>query len=147
MAESFYDLDRVVHRQLQPGARNLDALKHWQGAASGIADYVATWGMERFWSMSRSPRLLGGGLPDPMAPDDDPKRYFAWAAARVALCEIVGNDFNINANMTTEQFQGVFRGLTFPKQVILSELLIEVADAIQFWTMRFKDALSAQRPV
>ncbi len=145
MAESFYDLDRAVFNALKPGANTLDTLRHWQGAASGIADYVATWGIERFWAMSRSPRLLGGGLPDPNAPNDDAKRYFAWAAARGVLCEVVGNDFQINAEMTTEQFQDVFRKLDFSKQVILSELLIEVAGTIQFWTMRFKDALSAQR--
>ncbi len=145
MAESFYDLDRVIFQQLKPGASDLPTLRHWQGAASGIADYVATWGIERFWAMSRSPRLLGGGLPDPNAPNDDAKRYFAWAAARGVLCEVVGNDFQINAGMTTEQFQAAFRNLDLSQQVILSELLIEVADAIQFWTMRFKDALSAQR--
>jgi hypothetical protein len=147
MAESFYDLDRAVFNTLRPGATTLDTLRHWQGAASGIADYVATWGMERFWAMSRSPRLLGGGLPDPEAPNDDAKRYFAWAAARVVLCQVVGQDFGIQAEMNTREFQNVFRELDFSQQVILSELLIEVADAIQFWTMRFKDALNAQHSV
>lgn len=60
MAVEHYDLDRRVFHRLQAGIQHL---QEWQGAASGIADYVATWGLERFWSMSRSMALLGGSDP------------------------------------------------------------------------------------
>jgi len=55
-----YDLDQKVFQALKPG---IPQLEDWKGAASGIADYVATWGVERFWAMSRSSVLRGGVYP------------------------------------------------------------------------------------
>ncbi len=137
MPVSSYELDREVFQLLKPGENQLE---DWQGAASGIADYVASWGVERFWAMSRSQALLGGRMPDAATGSDDEKRYFAWGVARVVLCRIVGNDLQINERMTTEQFQNRFRDLTFNQQVVLTDLLMEISDTIQFWTMRLKDA-------
>lgn len=132
-----YELDREVFNLLNPG---IGHLKTWQGAASGIAEYVASWGVERFWAMSRSQRLLGGQLPDAAVGSDEEKRYFAWSVARVALCKIAGNELGINQKMNTDQFQERFRNLTFNQQVLLTDLLMEISETIQFWTMRLKDA-------
>jgi hypothetical protein len=132
-----YELDREVFRLLNPGVARLD---DWQGVASGIADYVASWGVERFWAMSRSQRLLGGQLPDAAEGSEDERRYFAWSVARVVLCKIVGNELGIRENMSTDDFQERFRDLDFNQQVLLTDLLMEIAEAIQFWTMRLKDA-------
>lgn len=144
MPVSSYELDREVFQLLKPGASQLD---NWQGAASGIADYVASWGVERFWAMSRSQALLGGGIPDAAAGSDDERRYFAWGVARVVLCKIVGSDLGIRETMTTDEFQEKFRNLNFNQQVLLTDLLIEISDAIQFWTMRLKDAEKSRTPV
>ncbi len=142
MPVQHYDLDRAVFQALKPGAVNEPTLKEWQGAASGIADYVASWGVERFWAMSRSPVLRGGGVPDATQGDPEQRRYFAWGAARIVLCQIVQGDLQIQPGMTTEEFQERFRNLSFAQQVLLTDLLMEIADTIQFWTMRFKDALA-----
>ncbi|MDY7013522.1 MAG: hypothetical protein SVX43_07920, partial [Cyanobacteriota bacterium] len=115
-------------------------LKDWQGAASEIADYVATWGVERFWAMSRSLRLIDGKLPDANSPKEEERRYFAWGVARVALCNIVKDDLGIQDTMTVREFQEKFSELSFNRQMILVDLLIEIASTIQFWTMRLKDA-------
>lgn len=132
-----YELDREVFQLLKDGK---EQLKNWQGAASGIADYVASWGVERFWAMSRSQALLGGEMPDATTGSEEEKRYFAWGVARVVLCKIVGNDLRIQKTMTTEDFQNCFRDLDFNQQVLLIDLLMEISDTIQFWTMRLKDA-------
>lgn len=137
MPVSSYELDREVFQLLKDGKEQLD---NWQGAASGIADYVASWGVERFWAMSRSQALLGGEMPDAATGSEEEKRYFAWGVARVVLCKIVGNDLRINERMTTEEFQNRFRDLDFNQQVLLTDLLMEISDTIQFWTMRLKDA-------
>lgn len=145
MGISSYQLDERVFQQLQVG---LPSLHTWQGAASNIAEYVATWGLERFWSMSRSPRLLNGGLPShDQGDNNNQRRYFAWGVARVVLCQILGNDLQIQADMNTADFQTRLEQLNYNQQIMLSEVLIEIADTIQFWTMRLKDAADAQRDV
>lgn len=132
-----YDLDREVFRRLNAERGQLE---DWKGKASGIADYVASWGVERFWAISRSPRLRGGNLPTATEGTDEQKSYFSWAVARQVLCQIVGGTLQINANMDTEQFQERFRQLNFHQQVLLSDVLIEISETIQFWTMRIADA-------
>jgi hypothetical protein len=137
MAVQGYELDRKVFQNLQPGQQQLD---NWKGKASGIADYVATWGVERFWAMSRSPQLLGGHVPSSDQGSDEQRSYFAWGVARVVLCDILGQELNIRSDMTTEEFQNRFSQLGFKQQILLTDLLIEIADTIQFWTMRIDDA-------
>lgn len=137
MPVSSYDLDRRVFRLLNGGMNEFET---WQGAASGIADYAASWGIERFWAMSRSPAVLGGQIPDSTSGNEEERRYFAWSVARQVLCEIVGTDLQIQANMTTDDFLERFRQLSFNQQVLMMDLLVEISEAIQFWTMRLKDA-------
>jgi hypothetical protein len=144
MPATSYDLDQKVFQALTPGIAQLDA---WKGVASGIADYVATWGVERFWAMSRSPVSRGGGIPEAGSGNADQRRYFAWGVARVVLCQIAGADLRIQPDMTTDQFQTQFQDLGFNQQVLMTDLLIEIADAIQFWTMRITDAQASQTPV
>ncbi|WP_247215191.1 hypothetical protein [Synechococcus sp. C9] len=140
MAVEHYDLDRRVFDQLHRGIQHI---QDWQGAASGIADYVATWGLERFWSMSRSMALLGGAIPAPGQGNNEQRRYFAWGVARLVLAEIVGAELRIRGDMTTQQFQERLGELNFNQQVLMSDLLIAIAETIQFWTMRLKDARDA----
>ncbi|MGY2710492.1 hypothetical protein [Thermostichus sp. MS-CIW-28] len=140
MAVEHYDLDRRVFHRLQAGIQHL---QDWQGAASGIADYVATWGLERFWSMSRSMALLGGAIPAAGQGNNEQRRYFAWGVARIVLGEIAGAELGIRGDMTTHEFQERLRQLTFNQQVLMSDLLIAIAETIQFWTMRLKDAQQA----
>ena len=142
MSITSYELDRWVLDGLKPGATNLDQLKNWQGEASSIAGYVSSWGLERFWAMSRSLRLINGVI-DINAGTDENRRYFAWGVARVTLCNIIGANLQIQADMTTEQFQARLQQLNFNQQMLMTELLIEIADTIQFWTMRLKDALQS----
>ena len=137
MSVTSYELDREVFLLLKPGTPHL---KIWQGVASNIADYVANWGVERFWAMSRSQALLGGQMPTAATGSDEERRYFAWGVARVVLCKIVGKDLGINETMTTDLFQERFRHLTFNQQLLVTDLLMEISSAIQFWTMRMKDA-------
>jgi hypothetical protein len=144
MPVSSYELDREVFQHLKTG---VEGLKDWQGAASGIADYVASWGVERFWAMSRSPVLKDGVIPDAAAGSEEQRRYFAWGVARVVLCKIVGNDLRIQPKMTTADFQERFRNFDFNQQVLLTDLLIEIADTIQFWTMRLKDVKDSNNQV
>jgi hypothetical protein len=136
MPVSSYELDQEVFRLLKEGRAQLD---NWQGAASEIADYVASWGVERFWAMSRSPVLRGGAIPEAGQGSEEQRRYFPWAVARVVLCSIVRDDLGIKDTMTTEEFQNRFRQLNFNQQVLLTDLLIEISLAIQFWTMGMKD--------
>ncbi|MCS6782535.1 MAG: hypothetical protein NZ482_05070 [Gloeomargarita sp. SKYG98] len=140
MAVEHYDLDRRVFQRLCEG---INHLQEWQGAASGIADYVATWGLERFWSMSRSMALLGGAIPAAGQGSNEQRRYFAWGVARIVLAEIVGPELQIRGDMTTAEFQERLQHLTFNQQVLMSDLLIAIAETIQFWTMRLKDAQDA----
>jgi hypothetical protein len=139
-----YELDKEVFYLLNQG---IEGLEDWQGAASGIAEYVASWGMERFWAMSRSFVLKDGIIPDNPESSDDRRRYYAWSVAREVLCKIVGADLRIKSEMTTAEFQERFRNLDFQQQTLLIDLLIEVADAIQFWTMRLKDVKKNNLPV
>ncbi|PSO60200.1 MAG: hypothetical protein BRC36_14340 [Cyanobacteria bacterium QH_2_48_84] len=113
MAVDTYKLDLKVFENLQPGQQQL---KDWKGKASGIADYVATWGVEQ------------------------QRSYFSWGVARVVLCDILGNELNISKDMPTANFQEQFAQLNFKQQVLLTDLLIEIAETIQFWTMRMDDA-------
>jgi hypothetical protein len=139
-----YELDRWVLEGLRPGATSQEQIKNWQGAASGIAEFVSSWGMERFWATSRSAQQLGGQITDVDGDaEDSNRRYFAWAVAREVLCRIVGNDLQIRADMTTQEFQTQFQRLNFNKQMLLTDLLLEIGDTIQFWTMRLKDTLEA----
>lgn len=140
MPVSSYELDREVFIKLERGKAQLG---DWKGAASGIADYVASWGIERFWAMSRSARLLGGQLPDAGVGTEEERRYFAWSVARAVLCQIVGGELGIRQDMTSNDFQARFRQLDFNEQVLLTELLMEIADTVQFWTMRLDDANDA----
>lgn len=144
MPVSSYELDREVFQLLKSGVNQLD---NWQGAASRVADYVASWGVERFWAMSRSPVLRGGGIPDAAAGSEEEGRYFAWGVARVVLCRIVGTDLRIRETMKTDEFQNRFQELDFNQQVLLTDLLIEISDTIQFWTMRLKDAQESNTQV
>jgi hypothetical protein len=137
MAVDTYKLDLKVFKNLQTGQQQL---KDWKGKASGIADYVATWGVERFWAMSRSPLVRGGNLPDPNQGNEEQRSYFSWGVARVVLCDILGNELNISKDMPTANFQEQFAQLNFKQQVLLTDLLIEIAETIQFWTMRMDDA-------
>ena len=137
MAVDTYKIDLKVFENLQPGQQQL---KDWKGKASGIADYVATWGVERFWAMSRSPLVRGGNLPDPNQGNEKQRSYFSWGVARVVLCDILGNELNISKDMPTANFQQQFAQLNFKQQVLLTDLLIEIAETIQFWTMRMDDA-------
>lgn len=132
-----YELDKLVFQNLQQGKSQL---RNWKGKASGIADYVATWGVERFWAMSRSPQLLGGHVPSADQGNEEQRSYFAWGVARVVLCNILGKELNIKADMTTQQFQERFSELDFHQQVMMANLLMEIAETIQFWTMRIDDA-------
>jgi hypothetical protein len=147
MPVSSYELDREVFKLLKLGTeQGKEQFNTWQGAASSIGDYVASWGVERFWAMSRSQALLGGRIPDAAAESENERRYFAWGVARVVLCKIVGNDLRIRQDMTTDEFQNQFRELDFNQQVLLTDLLIEISSAIQFWTMRLKDAIDSNTP-
>jgi hypothetical protein len=139
MAVIGYELDKKVFQNLQRGQEQ-EQLKHWKPKASGIADYVASWGVERFWAMSRSPILRHGNLPSADQGTEEQRSYFAWGVARVVLCEIVGQDLEINSEMNTQEFQNRFSQLDFRQQILLTDLLIEIADTIQFWTMRIADA-------
>lgn len=140
----FYELDREVFRLLKKGAKSKDQIEKWKGVASGIAEYVSSWGIVRFWAMSRSPKLLHGEIPSADQEDDDQRRYFAWGVARIVLCEIVGNDLNLRDDMTTDEFLTRFEEMELEERVLLVDLLIEIADTIQFWTMRFDDAIDSQ---
>lgn len=138
-----YELDKRVFEKLKEGNKTLEkdkkAIDSWQGAASGIADYVASWGLERFWAMSRSPVLKEGGIPEADQGKEEKRRYFAWGVARLVLCEVVGEDLDIQQDMTTQEFQNKLMDLNFNEQVLLADLLIEISATIQFWTMRLKD--------
>jgi hypothetical protein len=130
-----YDLDREVFRLLNEGKEQVD---DWQGAASGIADYVTSWGIERFWATSLSVRLLGGKVA--ITNEEKAKyRYFAWDVARQVLCIVVGKDLKISNDMTTAKFQERLKDLDFNQQILLVDLLIEISDTVQFWTMRIKE--------
>jgi hypothetical protein len=144
MPVSSYELDKKVFTQLRAGVASIDT---WQGAASGIAEYVASWGLERFWSMSRSPVLLNGALPAHNQGDENSqRRYFAWGVARVVLCQVLGTDLGIQATMDTAAFQARLEQLSYNQQILMSEVLIEIADTIQFWTMRLRDAQDTGQP-
>jgi hypothetical protein len=136
-----YDLDREVFRLLNEGKEQVD---EWQGESSGIGDYVTSWGIERFWATSRSARLLGGKLA--IAEEDKHKyRYFAWDVARQVLCLVVGKDLEISNDMKTADFQERLKHLNFNQQILLTDLLIEISDTVQFWTMRIKEVHSGKK--
>ncbi len=70
-------------------------------------------------------------------------RYFAWSVARITLCRILGQELQIREDMTTEQLSQRFENLNINQQTLITEMLLEIADTIQFWTMRLKDTLQA----
>ena len=129
-----YGLDREVFQELEKGRKNL---KEWKGKASDISDYVASWGIVRFWALSRSSKEKGGKN------TSDGKNYFAWEVARKVLCRVIDKSWEIKPGMETEMFQHEFYKLDINDQVLLAELLMEIGETIQFWTMRFSD--SAER--
>ncbi len=137
MVESYY-LDKKVFNKLKQGETNLEK---WKGRASEIGDYVATWGLIRFWAMSHSNLLKNGQLPDlnNFNKEQGQGRYFAWDVARKVLCEVIGDDFKIEQSMDTKQFQDKLDELSFNEQIVITELLIEISETIQFWTMRFDE--------
>ena len=144
---SLYEIDSLVFDELEP---HKSTIEHWYGKASEIGDYVATWGVLRFWVMSRSQALHGNAQDrqtssqqsqDRSDKQEDEKSYIAWAVARKVLCNIAGTHFGIAEDLDTKQFKEKFydSNLTFNHQILLSELLIEIADAVQFWAVRFKE--------
>jgi hypothetical protein len=140
MSVIHYELDREVFSRLDSRKTNVD---DWQGAASGIADYVTSWGIERFWATSRSVRLLGG-KPATTEEEKEKYKYFAWDVARQVLCSVVGKDLEISNDMKTADFQERLKDLDFNQQILLTDLLIEISDTVQFWTMRIKEVHSGK---
>ncbi len=144
---SLYEIDSLVFDELEPYKNTIE---HWYGKASEIGDYVANWGVLRFWVMSHSEALHGNAedrqtssqqSQDNGDKQEDQKSYIAWAVARKVLCDIAGTHFDIKEDMDTKKFKEKFydTNLTFNRQILLSELLIEIADAVQFWAVRFKE--------
>lgn len=137
---SFYELDQKVFAGL---SEKHNEIKNWYGKASGISDYVATWGMVRFWAMSRSQVSKGGKSKEN---NGEAQSYFAWNVAREVLCEIVGNNLGIELeegeilkDIETARFHKIFYALNFNKQLLLIDLLIEISETIQFWSVRMKE--------
>lgn len=131
MTVTYYDLDIKVFSKLNEQNASIET---WYSKASGIADYVASWGMHRFWAMSRSPLAPGGEI----TTKQEELSYFAWDVARRVLCEIVYSDLELDANSSTTDFHATFDGLDMNQQVMVTELLIEISEAIQFWSVRMK---------
>ena len=127
-----YGLDEKVLEKLQSETKGLEA-KEWKGKASEISDYVATWGLVRFWALSHSTQGRGGEK------SDDGKSYLTWKIAREVLCFLVGKEFDLKPKIDAVSFKEKLKTLDFEKQVLLAELLIAIADSIQFWTMRLTE--------
>jgi hypothetical protein len=88
--------------------------------------------------------MLGGKIDiESRTVTDEEKRYFAWSVARITLCRILGQELQIREDMTTEQLSQRFENLNINQQTLITEMLLEIADTIQFWTMRLKDTLQA----
>lgn len=132
-----HELDLHVFSKLNKRAKP-NEFDNWKGKASDISSYVATWGVVRFWALSCSQKAKGGQL---HSGDDFNQNYYAWKVAREVLCTLVKEDIKINQDMNPIDFQETFKNLSDTQQVCLSELLIEIGDTIQFWTMRIKDCL------
>ena len=77
---------------------------------------------------------------DQLYPNDGKRKFFAWKVARLVLCEILNKSLSIKANLSTQDFNDNFEKLSTNDQVMIADLLIEISDAIQFWTMRIKDS-------
>ncbi|WP_019488115.1 hypothetical protein [Kamptonema formosum] len=131
-AVSFYELDSKVFEELN----NIkDDIKDWYAEASTIADYVATWGVLRFWALSKSTKSKGGEN------SLDGKKYAAWDVGRKVLCHIVGSELGIKEDDSTETFRAKFDNdkLDMNQQILLTDLLLEIADTVQFWAVRLKE--------
>ncbi len=138
-----HDLDVQVFSRLNEKAKTKEDFDKWKGKASDIVGYVAAWGVIRFWSLSFSPKGKGGTQP---SAENFDQNYYAWQVAREVLCEVVDNDFGLNDQMTAKDFNQHYKdNLTGIQQVILSELLIEIGNSIQFWTMRIADSFEATK--
>lgn len=144
MAVEFYELDQRVHQKLAVRSQTPEQHKQWYGKASQIAEYVSSWGMVRFWALSRS-QVARGGRNAENQDGEGGENYFAWKVAREILCELVGNDLNIQEDLITDVFQQRFYALSFNQQVLLTDLLLEIAETIQFWSVRLKEALDEKR--
>jgi hypothetical protein len=148
MGVDFYNLDNLVFNMLtKHNYTRKDQFEFWQAEASTITDYIATWGVVRFWAVSRSYQSSKGNVEQAIEQSDhklyenDYKRKFlAWKIARLALCEILDRKLKIEPNLTTQEFDKNFTELPSHEQATIAELLIEIGDAIQFWKMRIKDA-------
>ncbi len=82
--------------------------------------------------MSRSLMLLGGGILEGNNIPEEEMRYFAWSVARITLCRILGQELQIREDMTTEQLSQRFENLNINQQTLITEMLLEIADTIQF---------------
>jgi hypothetical protein len=148
MGVDFYNLDNLVFNMLtKHNYTHKDQFRLWQAEASTITDYIATWGVVRFWAVSRSYQSSKGNVEQAIEQTDhklyenDYKRKFlAWKIARLALCETLDNNFGIEPDLPMKNFDKVFTELSSHEQAIIAELLIEIGDTIQFWKMRIKDA-------
>ena len=132
MAVISYGLDKEVFTKLEAEKQHF---KVWKAKASDISDYVATWGVVRFWALSRSKKGKDG------KDELDGKSYYAWKVAREVLCLVINHNWGIKSDVCTKHFQSQFYNLDINKQILIAELLIEIADTIQFWTMRFDENL------
>ena len=132
MAVISYGLDKEVFNKLDAEKQHF---KVWKAKASDISDYVATWGVVRFWALSRSKKGKNG------RDESDGKSYYTWRVAREVLCLVINPSWGIKSDLNTNDFQNKFYELDVKQQILIAELLIEIADTIQFWTMRFDETL------
>ena len=146
MSIDFYNFDKKVFAKLNRYTKE-EEFKTWQAEASNIAEYIATWGVVRFWAVSRSYEEKDGktgngsqSIDDELYPDDGKRKFFTWKVARLVLCEILNSKLRIKADLSTQDFNDQFEKISSNNQVMIADLLIEISDAIQFWTMRIKDS-------
>ncbi|MCB8788993.1 hypothetical protein [Planktothrix agardhii] len=146
MSIDFYNFDKKVFAKLNRYTKE-EEFKTWQAEASNIAEYIATWGVVRFWAVSRSYEEKEGKAgdgsqksDDQLYPNDGKRKFFTWKVARLVLCEVLNKKLEINANLPTQGFNDKFEKLSTNNQVMIADLLIEISYSIQFWTMRIKDS-------
>ena len=132
MAVIAYGLDEKVLEKLQAATKDLKP-DDWKGKASEISDYVATWGLVRFWALSHSKQERGGKK------TKDGMSYVSWKVAREVLCFLVGQEFALKPKLDALSFKEKLENLDFEKQVLLAELLMAIGDSVQFWTMRLTE--------
>ncbi|VEP14888.1 conserved hypothetical protein [Hyella patelloides LEGE 07179] len=134
MAISLNSIDYEVFKRLEHRKNDLG---NWQGKASEISDYVATWGILRFWALS-------------FKKDEENSSkvsYFAWQVAREVLCQIIDDSWGIDKDTLINEFNEKLYNddpnllnVQTQRQMVIAELLIEIGDTVQFWTNRFKDS-------